>query len=182
MTRTLYDLTSGRACQGIGRTQNYGFRARPWQVSFHGIYHRFISCSTEETTKSKESDSDTIHVADPTSWTSPIVARGIAGTMRTLSTAQLAHPHLHLPSATPNSLPATLLSFVDMQHPSPQTAPGDVMHEAALKKKVKGNEESVWSEMGCPRVSIIRTSWVHSPLCSMMCLRARPCLSPNMFS
>jgi len=54
-------------------------------------------------------------------------------------------------STTTNSLPATLFSFVATQSPSTQMVPGDITCEAALrailKKKVKGNEKSMWSEM-----------------------------------
>ena len=53
-----------------------------------------------------------------------------------------------------------------MRNLSVQTAPGDITHEVALKaipkKKVKRNEETVWSEMGSSRVSIIQ-SWVFAP-------------------
>jgi hypothetical protein len=46
--------------------------------------------------------------------------------------------------------PATPLSLAAMQNPF-RIAPGDVMREVALKaileKKLKGDEETVWSEM-----------------------------------
>jgi len=55
------------------------------------------------------------------------------------------------PTATPNSLPATLLSFAATQSPPASMAPGNITREVVLKaipkKKVEGNEESVWSEM-----------------------------------
>ena len=72
-----------------------------------------------------------------------------------------------------------------MRIPSAQLVPGDIMRgvalRAILKKKVKGNEESVWSEMrvlqGLDHLNIV--SLVSPPpFFSMMRLRA---LSPNMF-
>src|SRR5260221_9404837 len=106
-----------------------------------------------------------------------------------LSAAQPAHPCLS-PTATPkfpNSLPASPVFFAAMRNPSVQTAPGDVTREVALKaipkKKAKRNEESVWSEMGSSRVSIIQ-SWVFAPPFFFLhdaLERTRPRLSPNMF-
>ena len=69
----------------------------------------------------------------------------------TLTERRAAGPSTPPTTATPNSRPATPLSFTATRSPSAQTAPGDVTREVALKaipkKKVKGNEESVWSEM-----------------------------------
>jgi len=59
------------------------------------------------------------------------------------------------------------------------------MCEVALKiiskKKVKGSEESVWSEMRVAPGSQQRESRFPTRLFSMMRLRTRPRLSPNMF-
>ena len=102
-----------------------------------------------------------------------------------LGVAQPAHPRLHPPSTTLNTLPATPLSFVATRNPSSQTAPGYVTHEVApkaiAKNKVKGDEGNVWSDLGCPRVSIIQTSWVPSPLLHDVPAHVRPRLCPNMF-
>lgn len=83
----------------------------------------------------------------------------------TLAERQIAGPSTPPATATPNSLPATPLSFPAPRSPSAQTAPGDVTREVALKtipkKKVKGNEESVWSEMqvlqGLDHPNIVRS-------------------------
>jgi len=93
------------------------------------------------------------------------------------------------PAATPNSLrvPATLLSFAATRSPSAQTAPRDVTREVALKtipkKKVKGNEESVWSEMrvlsGLDHPHIVRPP--HTAVLHDAPAPARPRLSPNVF-
>jgi len=87
----------------------------------------------------------------------------------------------------PNSLPATPLSFAATRSPSAQTAPGDVTREASLrailKKKVKGNEESVWSEMrvlqGLDHPHIVCPP--HTAVLHDAPAPARPRLSPNMF-
>jgi len=90
-------------------------------------------------------------------------------------------------STTTNSLLATPLSFVATRSPSAQTAPGDVTREAALrailKKKVKGNKESVWSEMrvlqGLDHPHIVRPP--HTAVLHDVPAPTRPRLSPNMF-
>ena len=57
----------------------------------------------------------------------------------------------HQPPTGPNSQPATSLSFSVTRNPSAQTPPEDVICEVALKaipkKRIRGNEEKVWSEM-----------------------------------
>ena len=98
-----------------------------------------------------------------------------------LSAAQPAHPCLP-PPATPHSLHVLQ---PPSRNPSTQTAPGllgtsrEVLLKAIQKKQGKGNEESVWSEMGCPSVSTIQTLWVHPPPSSPWC--ASTWLCPNMF-
>ena len=81
---------------------------------------------------------------------------------------------LHLPPP-PNSQPATLLSFAVTQNPSAQTAPEDVIHEVALKaipkKRIKGNEENVWSETRVlDHPDIVRPISPHSFSSSCACI------------
>jgi hypothetical protein len=128
------------------------------------------------------------HVTDPTSWSPHIAARDIAGTTRTLSPrrAPRSRPIHASPQPPPPTLPITPLSFAATRNLSAQTVPGDVTREVALKaipkKKIKWDEESLWSEMGCSRVSIIQTSWVPStPFMDDAPARACPHLCPNMF-
>jgi len=101
-----------------------------------------------------------------------------------LSAAQPVHPR-HTPPPRPTLSP---LSSAATRNPSGQTAPGDLMREVAPKaipkQKVKENEESVWSEMrvlqGLHHLNMV--SLISPPrLFSMIRLRTRPRLSPNMF-
>jgi hypothetical protein len=95
---------------------------------------------------------------------------------------------LSLSAAQPPPLaaaPATTLSCAATRSPLAQTVPGDGTREVALrailKKKVKGNEESMWGEVRCvcSRVSLNhRTSYVPFPFL-MMCPRAHVLVYPS---
>jgi hypothetical protein len=86
-----------------------------------------------------------------------------------------------VPPLTSTLSPLHPLSFVTTRNPRAHGAPGNVTRGVALKpipkKQVKGNEESVWNEMGATgsQSSQYRAS-LFPTLFSIM----RLCASPNM--
>ena len=74
-------------------------------------------------------------------------------------------PAHHQPPMGPNSQPATSLSFSVTRNPSAQTLPEDVICEVALKaipkKRIRGNEENVWSERVLDHPDIVRPMSPH---------------------
>ena len=116
------------------------------------------------------------YITQPTSWSHTVQARN--GRCRV--------PPIDI-TATPNSYSATPLSFNSARNSSVLTA-SDVTCEAILKaiprKRVKGNEQIIWTErdagaQGIDHPNIVRS--VSPRLFSFSSMRLRRYLSPNMF-